>query len=278
MSSDNSTWGKFENFRNLLSREKPRNKSGHPIEVMRRENAVIIDMLDYLKDQFNLSKNTDTWGDFKVFVNRLRKLEIHYRKINEVLSKFLQTPEHIYASNLMKDEQSEIFFGIEELENIVSSDYIDALEVSFKLDALINSITLQCSREENVFYKDSFDFINPSQWDEIFVQMQKIGFITPSDPKFLPENIFFDQNLKLGDVENIFNSTPFPFVYKDNFGRVIISHMISEQEGFTDKQSDVIRYFKEKGKTRFFDEETMISYSAVIKNGDFCGLLLIYMN
>jgi len=153
----------------------------HPVNLFKLENREIEKILTELK-------NADDKEKIKSILLKLKDIEKHYVRKEQLLFPFLEKAGFYGQSKVMWGKHNDIR---EMLKNAILK--IDELElVKYKkeiLDPLIEEIESMIFKEENILFPTSLEKLSVEDWLEILKQSNDVGYCFIDVPKKVDEMI-----------------------------------------------------------------------------------------
>lgn len=218
----------------------------HPVSLFKAENRKIEQITAELKK----SEDPKEVGDL---LNKLKGIEIHYTRKEQVLFPYLERYGFMGPSKVMwaKDDEVRMFLK-EAISNVkkVSEDQTENYSKKYLL-ALIQEVEGMIFKEENILFPASMEKLTPNDWLNILKESNEVGYVFIEKPKETSvminelKNVLIEEptvsaeglvafpsgTLKLPEIMYLFNSLPFDMTFVD--------------------AQDKVRYFTE-GKERTF--------------------------
>lgn len=203
-------------------------KDNHPIKIYLKENILIKDFLEKLK---NISIHDDFEMFFNIF-NNLCEIEKHYVRKENQLFPFIEkygwntTTQYMWTfHDQIREELKEIRIKIEK------KDFED---ITFSIKDLINNINHMILLEETTLFPNAINALSSEDWDEISIGDKEVGYmmdveyIHPKDDKkrrkidLANDAIYFEEGyLTPTQINLIFKHLPIDITYVDENDKVI---------------------------------------------------------
>lgn len=200
----------------------------HPIKIYLKENILIKDFLEKLK---NISIHDDFEMFFSIF-NNLSEIEKHYVRKENQLFPFIEkygwntTTQYMWTfHDQIREELKEIRIKIEK------KDFED---ITFSIKDLIDNINHMILLEETTLFPNAINALSSEDWDEISVGDKEVGYmmdveyIHPKDDKkrrkidLDNDAIYFEEGyLTPNQINLIFKHLPIDITYVDENDKVI---------------------------------------------------------
>jgi DUF438 domain-containing protein len=200
----------------------------HPIKIYLKENILIKDFLEKLK---NISIHDDFEMFFNIF-NNLCEIEKHYVRKENQLFPFIEkygwntTTQYMWTfHDQIREELKEIRIRIEK------KDFED---ITFSIKDLIDNINHMILLEETTLFPNALNALISEDWDEISIGDKEVGYmmdveyIHPKDDKkrrkidLVNDAIYFEEGyLTPNQINLIFKYLPIDITYVDENDKVI---------------------------------------------------------
>ena len=200
----------------------------HPIKIYLKENILIKDFLEKLK---NISIHDDFEMFFSIF-NNLNEIEKHYVRKENQLFPFIEkygwntTTQYMWTfHDQIREELKEIRIKIEK------KDFED---ITFSIKDLIDNINHMILLEETTLFPNAINALSSEDWDEISIGDKEVGYmmdveyIHPKDDKkrrkidLATDAIYFEEGyLTPNQINLIFKHLPLDITYVDENDKVI---------------------------------------------------------
>lgn len=200
----------------------------HPIKIYLKENILIKDFLEKLK---NISIHDDFEMFFSIF-NNLCEIEKHYVRKENQLFPFIEkygwntTTQYMWTfHDQIREEFKEIRAKIEK------KDFDD---ITFSIRDLIDNINHMILLEETTLFPNALNALSIEDWDEISIGDKEVGYmmdvkyIHPKDDKkrrkidLATDAIYFEEGyLTPNQINLIFKYLPIDITYVDENDKVI---------------------------------------------------------
>ena len=201
----------------------------HPIKIYLKENILIKDFLEKLK---NISIHDDFEMFFSIF-NNLCEIEKHYVRKENQLFPFIEkygwntTTQYMWTfHDQIREELKEIRIKIEK------KDFED---ITFSIKDLIDNINHMILLEETTLFPNAINSLSSEDWDEISIGDKEVGYmmdveyIHPKDDKkrrkidLATDAIYFEEGyLTPNQINLIFKHLPLDITYVDENDKVIL--------------------------------------------------------
>lgn len=240
--------------KSLTAEESP----SHPVYLFKFENREIEKVLKELEKLIaERSKVSieDLRNNLMKLLERLRGIEIHYTKKEQVLFPFLEKHGFFGPSKVMWGKDDEVRALLNQALTSVKEGFSSAKDIeefiSTHLNPLIEEVKGMIFKEESILFPTAIEKLSVDEWAEVLKEGDKVGYAFIKKPEEI-ENLG-DQFLRAYTEE--------PVVLKDDLvklpsGEFTLKELISVLNTlpvditFIDEQ-DRVKYFSE-GKERIF--------------------------
>lgn len=244
-------------FHASLEKQATRETSpSHPVYLFKLENREIEKLLIQLKETVETNAHYES-PEFRVRLKeqltRLRGLEKHYERKEQVLFPFLEKQGFMGPSKVMWGKDNEI----RELfrQTISGVDTISGRETFLayrqkSLDPLLEEVDGMIFKEENILFPTCLEKLRPGDWVDILRESTEVGYVFIETPK---ETDFLVKELRAALLEEpvVQDSTvSFPSGSLPLKELMCLLNTLPVDLTFVDKD-DEVAYFTE-GKARIF--------------------------
>ncbi|MBI4284867.1 MAG: DUF438 domain-containing protein [Chloroflexi bacterium] len=227
---------------------------GHPVYLFKLENREIEKLVSTIKE--TISKQRRDFTAFKTTLEglllRLKEIETHYERKEQLLFPFLERHGFMGPSKVMWGKDNEI----RDLLRAALADCDDMKAEEFEacarktLDPLLEEVSGMIFKEENILFPTSLEKLTADEWVDILRESDDVGYVFITKPEetevlvrklkaaLLEEPISQDNavafpsgTLRLKELMHILNTLPIDMTFVDS--------------------EDMVRYFSE-GKARLF--------------------------
>lgn len=227
----------------------------HPVYLFRQENREIEKVTAQVKDLVQKRGDyrfEELRGTLKDLLLKLRGVETHYERKEQLLFPYLEKHGFMGPSKVMWGKDNEIRdmlrAALTELEDIGQGEFETYLTKT--LNPLIEEIEGMIFKEENILFPTSLEMLAPGDWVDILRESDEIGYVYIERPGETEELI---KNLQTALIEE-------PVFQEDTItlptGSLRLSELMSLLNAlpvdltFVDKD-DTVRYFS-AGRERIF--------------------------
>ncbi|MEM4246647.1 MAG: DUF438 domain-containing protein [Candidatus Bathyarchaeia archaeon] len=160
----------------------------HPIHLFRLENREIEKLTKALRDAVKgeWKGPAESVQEIKDLLSRLRGIEVHYTRKEQLLFPYLEKYGFYGPSKVMwgKDDEVRDLLkrAISEVERVISEEGLNqyAREV---LDPLLEEVEEMIFKEENILFPTSLEKLSLEDWAEILQESDQIGYAFIEKPK-----------------------------------------------------------------------------------------------
>lgn len=170
----------------IVSREE---SAGHPVNTFKLENRKIEEFARNAKESFiniRLSDSDKSCQDLKNFLTKLKDIENHYVRKEQLLFPFLEKYGFMGPSKVMWGKHNEIRDMMKSAVTNIENGYCKKNTDSFVkeyINPLIEEIEGMIFKEENILFPASVEKLKPSDWIEILKESDDIGYTFTERPK-----------------------------------------------------------------------------------------------
>lgn len=227
----------------------------HPVNLFKRENRQIQKLLTEIRESSEVGDTGKFKQAIKSLLDKLRSIEIHYTRKEQLLFPYLERYGFFGPSKVMWGKDNEIRDlmkrAISELENIQTTEerkkYLDEV-----LNPLIEEVDGMIFKEENILFPTSLEKLSVDDWTEILKQSGEVGYCFIEEPSNIDQII---RELKQVVIEEAVVDTEtgvikFPTGDIEPSTLMYILNTMPFDVTFVDNE-DTVRYFSE-GKDRIF--------------------------
>lgn len=253
---------------------------GHPLDILSSENKYIVKFAESLNVYANVLSRVDqseAIGYLKAIrdiVAELRKLRLHYRKIQMLIFPYLERRGITAIPRVLWGREDQIMVKLRELYMLSEKGLADPREYAGKIAEKAADIAREISdlvfREEKILFPAIWILLSEGEWAAIHEAARDIGYLVPVDAEWIPRSkpvlpyevsgvVAEDQIEKLPQE---FRSTALATLSPDTY-RVRSEGDIEFKTGFLSKEEVEalfkhlpieITYADENGRIVFFSE------------------------
>ncbi|MCM8810595.1 MAG: DUF438 domain-containing protein [Candidatus Omnitrophica bacterium] len=236
-------------FESALKQEIKEQSPSHPVSLFKKENEEI-------KKLLNQIKNVEDKNQLKELLVKLKDIDIHYTRKEQLLFPYLEKYGFYGPSKVMWAKDNEIRQMLKQA--IIKIDEVKYDEyISKYLNPLIEEIDGMIFKEENILFPTSIEKLKLDDWVEILKESSKIGYVYIQPPKETEKLIeemkksleevatysegkinFPSGQLSLEEILSIFNVLPIDITFVD--------------------KDDNVKYFSETKQRIFFRPRSVI--------------------
>ncbi|MCM8830967.1 MAG: DUF438 domain-containing protein [Candidatus Omnitrophica bacterium] len=218
-------------FESALKQEIKEQSPSHPISLFKKENEEIKKLLDQIK-------NVKDKNQLKELLVKLKDIDIHYSRKEQLLFPYLEKAGFFGPSKVMWGKDNEIRQILKEA--ILKIEEVEYEEfVSRYLTLLIEEVNSMIFKEENILFPTSIEKLKVDDWIEILKESSKVGYTYIQPPKeteklidelekSLEETATYSEGeinfpsgkLSLEEILNIFNVLPVDITFIDKNDKV----------------------------------------------------------
>ncbi len=228
----------------------------HPLSLFRAENRAIESLVDEI-DQllaFRESRNTtETHDALKESLQKLKNIDIHYRRKEQVLFPYLEHHGFMGPSKVMWGKDDEVRELLQDaqsaLESVQHKEQLEALTRE-SMKPLLEEVRGMIQKEEDILFPAALEKLTREDWASVLWEGEEVGYAFIEPPKELSH--------LTGEIANALEEE----VYLDNQGIIFPSGQLRPGElqaimGVLPVEltfvgaDDRVRYFSE-GRERIF--------------------------
>lgn len=179
----------FRDF--LISRELEDVPRGHPLNLLLMENEYLLKKAEVL-NIYALSLSRATSEDEKKalinnirdLINDLRKIRVHYRKIQMLIFPYLEKRGISAVSRVLWAREDEIIVKLRGMVKLLESN--DYAQIASKASEIANGISEIIFRENKILFPAVWVLLSEGEWAAISDEANKIGWLVNLDVKWTP--------------------------------------------------------------------------------------------
>ncbi len=244
----------------LLKVTAKQESKAHPIHLFKLENREIEKITNHLKElikERGKYKGEQLKHEINHNLDRLRGVDLHYVRKEQLLFPFLEKYGFMGPSKVMwgKDNEIRDIFrnALSKIDEPNQEEYIDKY-----LNPLIEEVEGMIFKEENILFPTSLEKLNTEDWIDILKDSNEVGYVFIEEPKEtselvreLKKTMIEDPNvttdgaislpsgeLKLKELMCILNTLPIDITFVD--------------------KDDVVKYFSETKDKVFLRPRSVI--------------------
>jgi len=228
----------------------------HPVYLFKLENREIEKLIDSLRDtveRINQSDFASSKETVKELLSRLRGIETHYERKEQLLFPFLEKRGFLGPSKVMWGKDNEIRdlvkSAITDIEGITTREEFEGY-AERAVEPLIEETRGMILKEESILFPASLEKLTASDWASILRESDDVGYVFIEKPK--------ETEALLRDLESALMDTP---VFQEGTismptGAISLKELMSILNTlpidltFVDKD-DTVAYFSD-GRDRIF--------------------------
>ncbi len=169
----------------VLKEESP----GHPLNTFKLENRKIEELTAQVKKLIKNKSMTDSkkvCEDLNNFLIKLKDVEYHYVRKEQLLFPFLEKYGFMGPSKVMWGKHNEIRDlrknAISNIENGLCAKDSDSY-IRQNIEPLVEEVEGMIFKEENILFPASSERLNPADWIEILKESDDIGYTFINRPE-----------------------------------------------------------------------------------------------
>ena len=219
----------------------------HPVYLFKLENREIGKLLNALKDSVR-KKPGVTFSTFRENVKKLllklRGVEIHYERKEQILFPFLEKHGFTGPSKVMWGKDNEIRdllkTALADIDSLETPEAYESYAVS-ALEPLIEEVSGMIFKEENILFPTCLEKLDPGEWVEILRESDDAGYDYIERPAetdillknlqsaLLEEPVFEEENkaivmptgtIQLTELMPLLNTLPIDLTFVDKEDKV----------------------------------------------------------
>ena len=161
--------------KNLILKDLSEN---HPIEVFKRENRKIEDLIDQI---LNIRISKDSIAIIETLLDQLKDIDLHFKRKENLIFPYMESNGITAPPQVMWGVDDEIRDKLNSLINNVCTDDLKAFET--ELSSLANQIKEMIFKEEEIMIPMLKDIIEEKDWKSIESASLEIGYALIDAPK-----------------------------------------------------------------------------------------------
>ncbi|MEM5822652.1 MAG: DUF438 domain-containing protein [Ignisphaera sp.] len=184
-----------ELFRETLSsRELSGVPRGHPVDLLMRENAWILKQAEALSIYAQAilrdlgDKSIESYVDeLKKIINELRRIRVHYRKIQMLIFPYLERLGLIAVPRVLWGREDQVIVKLRGLASLIQSldlgDRHKLIELAQKSNELASEIIELVFRENKILFPAIYVLLPDGAWTVIDELANEIGYLVEPDTR-----------------------------------------------------------------------------------------------
>lgn len=229
-------------FDEILRQQIKEVNEAHPVYLFKLENREI----EKITGELKVAKDKET---IKVLLNKLKEIEKHYVRKEQLLFPYLEKAGFYGPSKVMWGKHNDIRTmlknAIAKIDEVQLEDYIKDY-----LNPLIEEVESMIFKEENILFPTSLEKLKLEDWIDILKQSQEVGYCFIEPPKDVESMINELKKLEKEELEYKDGTIKFPSGELSLEELLAILNTLPIDISFVDK-NDNVKYFTE-GKDRIF--------------------------
>lgn len=169
---------------------------GHPLDILSSENEYIVKLAESLNMYANVLSRVDqseAIGYLKAIrdiVAELRRLRLHYRKIQMLIFPYLERRGITAIPRVLWGREDQIMVKLRELSMLLEKSLADPREYAGKIAEKATDIAREISdlvfREEKILFPAVWILLSESEWAAIHEAARDIGYLVSVDAEWIP--------------------------------------------------------------------------------------------
>ncbi len=169
---------------------KDKSNPNHPVQIFKKENRKIEELCNEIEKLLTSNDPAAFKEKMKPLLNKLKEIEIHYEKKEQLLFPYLEKKnftgpskvmwgKHNDIRKLLRDAESQI----ETVDNSNIAEYIDGI-----IKPLLEEVKSMIVKEENILFPTALEKLDQKEWIDILKGSADIGFCLidgPEEIKFI---------------------------------------------------------------------------------------------
>ncbi|MEM3986366.1 MAG: DUF438 domain-containing protein [Candidatus Methanomethylicia archaeon] len=178
----------FRDF--LVSRELSNIPKGHPLELLLKENEYLLKGAEALNiyamaltKAVGDDERKSLYSSIRDVLNDLRKIRIHYRKIQMLIFPYLERRGITAVPRVLWGREDEVIVKMRSLFRLMDS--MDYQEISKRAIELANAISEIIFRENRILFPAVWSLFSEGEWAAFMNEANRIGWIVKSDVEYI---------------------------------------------------------------------------------------------
>lgn len=180
----------------LIDRELKDVPKGHPLDLLVRENELILkwsEALGMYANSILTSPNADigrTYEQLVDLINNLRGLRLHYRKIQMLIFPYLERRGLIAVPRVLWGREDQVIVKIRKLRELLkdSGNKVDVVkDVASKSLEVSNEVKELVFRENKILFPAVWALFSEGEWAAMAEIAKDIGYLIPVDVEWVTE-------------------------------------------------------------------------------------------
>jgi len=179
----------------LVGRELKGVPEGHPLDLLLRENELILKWAEQLGVVANALANA---GDaemppllqqLKALLSNLRAVRTHYRKVQMLLFPYLERRGIVAVPRVLWGREDQALLKLRTLMKMVGSELPpdEAKAVAKEAASLANELAELVFRENKILFPALWALLTEGEWAAVAEEARKIGYLVKADSEWKPK-------------------------------------------------------------------------------------------
>ncbi|MCX8168616.1 MAG: DUF438 domain-containing protein [Candidatus Methanomethylicia archaeon] len=180
----------FRDF--LISNELRDIPKGHPLDLLLKENEYLLKKAEALNvyaialiKSLSDDERKILLSSIRDILNDLRKIRIHYRKIQMLIFPYLEKRGIFAVPRVLWAHEDDVILKMRNLFRFIDS--IDYAEISKRTIELANAITEIIFRENKILFPAIWALFSEGEWATCMMEANRIGWIVKVDIEWIPK-------------------------------------------------------------------------------------------
>jgi DUF438 domain-containing protein len=179
----------------LVGRELKGVPEGHPLDLLLRENELILKWAEQLGVVANALANAgDTevpplLQQLKALLSNLRAVRTHYRKVQMLLFPYLERRGIVAVPRVLWGREDQALLKLRTLMKMVGSELPpdEAKAVAKEAASLANELAELVFRENKILFPALWALLTEGEWAAVAEEAKKIGYLVKADSEWKPK-------------------------------------------------------------------------------------------
>ena len=237
---------------------------GHPVNTFKLENRKIEELTSWVKkliENISTAEPNQLCQDIKSFLTKLKNIDHHYVRKEQLLFPFLEKYGFMGPSKVMWGKHNEIRDlmknAVINIDKEGSKDNLESL-IKLYINPLIEEVEGMIFKEENILFPASIEKLKADDWIEILKESNEIGYTFIEKPE---ETSAIIEDLKRNIVSepeiSDENEIMLPTGILNLKELMLILNSLPVDITFVDKD-DTVRYFSDNKERIFVRTKSVI--------------------
>jgi len=177
----------------LASRELSGIPRGHPLDLLLRENEVILKLSEvlglYAQSVLGLPRvESETFEQLRKVLRDLRSIRLHYRKIQMLIFPYLERRGIVAVPRVLWGREDQVLVKIREAIQLAekATDNESAREVARRALEISREVAELVFRENKVLFPAVWALFSEGEWAAIAEIAKEFGYLVPVDVEWVP--------------------------------------------------------------------------------------------